>query len=146
MLVRPTAVQNDLERRRLGGVSEGVVGLHDVVETESMRDESSGTKLAGLHQFEQQWRRDGVDQARGERDVAVPQFLECNCTGLPWTPMFAMRPPAPTMAWQVSNAAGVPTASIARSTPAPSVIAKTRATASSAALFTTDVAPNSCAF
>jgi len=63
-------------------VSEGVVGLHDVVETESMRDESCGTKLTSLHQFEQQWRRDGVDQARGERDVPVPQFLEVQLHGL----------------------------------------------------------------
>src|SRR5690606_10097654 len=76
LLLRPTAFQNDLERRRPGSVSEGVVGLHDVVETESMRDESRGTKLARLHQFEQQWRRHRVDEARRERDVAVPQFLE----------------------------------------------------------------------
>ena len=44
LLIRPTAFKNDPERGRLGGVSEGVVGLHDVVETESMRDESRGTK------------------------------------------------------------------------------------------------------
>ena len=41
-----------------------------------MRDQSCGTKLACLHEFEQQRRRDGVDQTRRERDVAVPQFLE----------------------------------------------------------------------
>ena len=51
-LIRPAAVQDDLERGRLGGVSEGVVGLHDVVETESMRDQPCGTKLPGLHQSE----------------------------------------------------------------------------------------------
>jgi hypothetical protein len=44
LLIRPAAFQNDLERGRLGGVSKGVVGLHDVVETESLRDESRGTK------------------------------------------------------------------------------------------------------
>src|SRR6187455_3283105 len=80
-LIRPT-LQDDLERGRLGGVSEGVVGLHDVVETESMRDESCGTQLARLHQFEQQWRRDCVDQTRREHDVAVPQFLEVQLHGL----------------------------------------------------------------
>ena len=50
-LIRPTAVQDDLERGRLGGVSEGVVGLHDVVETEAMRDQSCGAKLACLYEF-----------------------------------------------------------------------------------------------
>src|SRR5678809_532058 len=59
---RPTAFQNDLERGCPGGVGEGVIGLHDVVETESMRDEPRGTKLASLHQFEQQWRRDAADE------------------------------------------------------------------------------------
>src|SRR6185295_14532401 len=76
LLVRPTALQNDLERGRVGGVSECVVGHHDVVEAEPMRDESCGAEFARLYQFEQQWCRDGVDQARRECDVAVPQFLE----------------------------------------------------------------------
>jgi hypothetical protein len=63
LLIRPQPFRTTLSAGRLGGVSEGVVGLHDVVETESMRDEPCGTKLARLHQFEQQWRRDRVDQA-----------------------------------------------------------------------------------
>ena len=49
--IRPTAVQDDLERGRLGGVSEGVVGLHDVLETEAMRDQSCRAKLACLYEF-----------------------------------------------------------------------------------------------
>jgi hypothetical protein len=41
--------------------------------------------------------------------------------GLPWTPILAMTPPAAISVWHNSIVAGMPTASMAVSTPAPSV-------------------------
>ena len=65
-----------------------------------------------------------------------------SCTGLPWTPTLAMRPPGATIDWQMSKVAGIPTASIATSTPAPPVSAITLSTAFPSELSTSLVAPN----
>ncbi len=56
--------------------------------------------------------------------------------------MLAIVPPAATMSWQISKVAGMPTASIAVSTPRPPVNAITCAAASPVPLLTVSVAPN----
>ena len=88
-----------------------------------------GCSLPDCDQLQQHRRRHGVDEPRGERDVVGPEPLEVRArTGLPWTPMLAMRPPGATIDWQMSKVAGMPTASIATSTPAPPVSSITSST------------------
>ena len=63
-----------------------------------------------------------VSTSRVVSEIFVSQsFSRCSSTGLPWTPTLAMCPPAATMSWQISKVPGTPTASMATSTPAPSV-------------------------
>ena len=67
----------------------------------------AGRSLPVCNQFEQQWRRDGVDEARRERDVAVPQFLEVQLHRLAMDANVRdASARAPQIAWQVSKAAG----------------------------------------
>ena len=50
-------------------MTEGVIGIKDLVEFEVMSDELSRIDLAGLHSLQQHRRRHGIDQARRNRDV-----------------------------------------------------------------------------
>ena len=60
----------------VGGVAEGLVGIEDLVELETMRDQEFRVDLARPHGLEQHRYGDGIDQPRGDGDVAVPQALE----------------------------------------------------------------------
>ena len=53
-----------------------VVSVEDPVELEAMSDQKLGVERFGSKAFEQHWRAHGIDEARGDRDVAVPQALE----------------------------------------------------------------------
>ena len=72
-------------------------------------------------------------------------FSTCSSTGLPSTPTLARCPPGGRMAWQMSNVAGMPTASTATSTPSPPVNSSTRSTALPSVLLIRVVAPKSIA-
>src|ERR1700721_2433569 len=65
-----------LERSRVGGVREGLVGIEDAVELEAMSDQELRVDLAGPQSVEQHRRADGVDQPCGDGDVTVPQALQ----------------------------------------------------------------------
>src|SRR5262249_44097110 len=69
----------------------------------------------------------------------------CSSTLFAKTPMLAMCPPAATTAWQMSKAAGTPTASMATSTPRSPVRSITRRPASAPPPWTAWVAPSRCA-
>src|SRR5579872_962397 len=74
--LRITALQNHLECGLAGRVTEDVVGVHDVVESESVRNQRAGVQRSGLQQLEQQRRGHRVDESRRDGDVAVPQLFE----------------------------------------------------------------------
>jgi hypothetical protein len=69
-------------------------------------------------------------------------FSSFSETLLPCTPTFATCPPAATMSWHSSKVWGMPTASMATSTPFPPVSAMTFSTAFPSPLFTRLVAPS----
>ena len=69
-------LDDDLERLGLRGRGEGLVGIEDMVELEAMRDQQLGVDLVRPDRLEQHRYGDGVDQPRGDGDVAVPQALE----------------------------------------------------------------------
>ena len=86
------------------------------------------------------------DEARRQRDVAGPQRLEMQLDGLAVNAHVgeaAARGPGSTGRCRTS--AGIPTASMATSTPAPSVSAITFCTALPSPLFTIFVPPRDCA-
>src|SRR6185312_2941890 len=65
-----------LERPRVRGMRKSFVSIENAVELEAMGNQELGVELAGSQQVEQHRRADGVDQARRDGDVAVPQALE----------------------------------------------------------------------
>src|SRR6185437_4745614 len=65
-----------LERPRFRGMRKSFIGIENAVELEAMGNQELGVELAGSQQVEQHRRADGVDQARRDGDVAVPQALE----------------------------------------------------------------------
>jgi hypothetical protein len=113
----------------------------------SSRRNSCVMSFRGASRPETTFRRSiGVVTVSTSRVVIVTlcdqSFSSLSDTGLPCTPTFATCPPAVTMSWQTSKVAGIPTASIATSTPFRPVSAITRSTALPSELFTTCVAPN----
>ena len=76
----------------------------------------------------------------------VQSRSRCRVAGCPWTPTLATRPPGRIRSAASSKVAGTPTASIARSTPIPSVRAITASTGSVVPLLIVSSAPNSWAW
>ena len=66
-----SGLDDHLERVGLRGVAEGLVGVEDIVELEAVGDQQLGIDLARLDGLEQHRRGDGVDQPRGDGDIAV---------------------------------------------------------------------------
>ena len=107
---------DDLQRSSASGVSEGVVGQHHISQGENV------SRVASARVFRPEpSSKDGVVTVSTRPVVSVmlcdQSLSKFSCTGLPWTPTFAIWPPAATILWQVSKLSGRPTASIATSHP-----------------------------
>lgn len=71
-----SAPEQHLERTRLGGVGEGVVGVEDLVELVIVRHQVLRGELALLDQLEQHRQGRGAHQPRRDDDVLDPQVLD----------------------------------------------------------------------
>src|SRR5271168_30915 len=69
-------LDDHLERLCLGRVSEGVVGIEDAIELEAMGYQAPWVDFVRSNGLEQHRYGGGVDQPRGDGDVAVPQALQ----------------------------------------------------------------------
>src|ERR1700735_1137479 len=65
-----------LEGPGFGSVPEGLVGIEDMAEFKAMGDQNLGVDLVRPQNVEAHRRADGIDQPRGDGDVAVPQALQ----------------------------------------------------------------------
>jgi hypothetical protein len=68
--------EDHLEGAGVGGPSEDVVGLVELVEGEVVGHEALGVDLVALGQLEERGGGVGVDEAGGDGDVADPKVLE----------------------------------------------------------------------
>ena len=113
--------QDHLERMGLGRSREDVVRLHGLREREPVRRE----RLGSIRRDSISFISCGVVNVSTRPVVIVTSriqsFSRCNVAECPWTPTFATRPPGRTISAQSSNVSGTPTASMATSTPRPSV-------------------------
>src|ERR1700686_4256583 len=134
-------LDDHLQRMRIDGLSEGIVGFHDVVQAEPVGDELAGFQAPGTHGLEQHGRADGIDQPCRNRDVAVPQAFHMQVDFHAMHADIAMGPPGAMNDSHNSKLAGTPTASIAQSTPTLPVSFMISATGSPLELFTHAVAP-----
>jgi hypothetical protein len=67
---------DDFERLGLRGIAEGVIGVEDLVELETMRDQAFGIDLVGRDSLEQHRDRGRVDQPGGDGDILVPKLFQ----------------------------------------------------------------------
>src|SRR5450759_3224360 len=72
----PLSLDDHLERFRLGGMREGLVGIEDAIELEAMRNQELGVDLVRSDSLEQHRYGNCVDQPRGDGNIAVPQLLQ----------------------------------------------------------------------
>ncbi len=89
----------------------------DAVELEAMRDQELGVDLVRSHRLEQHRDGRGVDQPRGDGDIAIPQALQMQIDLLSVYADIGDDSAGATSCSQSSKVAGIPTASIAASTP-----------------------------
>src|SRR6202521_3349549 len=66
-------LDDHLQRMRIDGLSEGIVGFHDVVQAEPVGDELAGFQAPGTHGLEQHGRADGMAHPGGNEEVRVQQ-------------------------------------------------------------------------
>src|SRR6185369_5151729 len=65
-----------LQCTRLRGAPEYVIGFEYLIELESMRDEPRRVDLSRLHGLQEHRSRNGIHQARRDRDIVRPEALE----------------------------------------------------------------------
>src|SRR3984957_21069763 len=76
-----SAAEDDLEGTVVGGVGEDVVRRFHLIQAEVMSNESLGVDLAAGDQAHQGRGGGGVLQARGDRDVPDPLFVQAQRPG-----------------------------------------------------------------
>ena len=121
-----SALDDDLERLGLGGAAEGVVGVEDLLEGEAVGREGSAASLSWATSFSSIGVVLVLTRPGGDGEVHDPEVLQ----GAAPPERRARRRSRRTRrggrsSVHASKVAGMPTASIATSTPKPSVIALT---------------------
>lgn len=76
-----SAAEHNLQRLRLGGSAECVIGVHDLVQLELMGSEPLGRQLAGGNELEQHRRGVGANQSGRNRDVVDPEIIQRQLDG-----------------------------------------------------------------
>ena len=124
---------------------EDVVGFEHLIERELVGDELLGRKLVLGDELQQHPEGIGVHQAHRDVDVLDPELVEGEVDGLAVHTDIGDVAPGRTMTVAMVNVSGTPTASMATSTPRPSVSASTCSFQSGSPQLTVSVAPKSLA-
>ena len=69
-------LDHHLEGMRIGGVREGLVGIDDAIQLEAVGNQQFRVDLVRPQAVEQHRCTDGIDQPRGDGDVAIPKVLQ----------------------------------------------------------------------